>query len=566
MKNCSLLRSGGGLVADALRRHSVDVAYCVPGESYLEVLDALHDVGGEVSLITCRHENGAAFMAEAYGKLTGKPGVCLVSRGPGACNASIGVHTAFQDSTPMLLLIGQVARHHLGREAFQEVDFQRMFSPLAKWVAQVDHPQQIPEFMERAFTAVLSGRPGPVVLVLPEDMQRQTCEITAADTPRHADNFRPDPVVMERLRGILGAAKRPLMLLGGSGWTERAKERILAFAEANGLAVCCSFRRHDIFDNSHPNFIGDLGIGPDPALVRRVKEADALLVVGARLGEITTQGYTLIAMPGPNGRQALIHVHAGAAEPGRVFTPDLAIHSGLAEFADAAAAMAPMDSSAWRQWRRSARRDYQAAREPAPHDGALDLAAVMAEMERRLPDDAIVTVDAGNFSGWPQRFLSFGGSRRLLGATNGAMGYGVPAAVAAKLAAPGRMVVGCAGDGGFGMTGQELATAVQYGAAPLILIFNNAMYGTIRMHQERRYPGRVIGTDLAGLDFAALARSFGAHGEVVTRTEEFGPAFERAAACGKAAVIEMKTNPETITTRTTLTAVREAAQRGENHA
>ena len=552
-------RTGGRLIADALRVHGVETVFCVPGESYLEIMDGLYDLSNEIALISCRHEHGAANMAEAYGKLTGRPGVCMVTRGPGACNASIGAHTAFQDSTPMVLLIGQVRRGHMGREAFQEVEFRHMYAPLAKWVTQVERAEQLPEVMARAFRAAVSGRPGPVVLALPEDMLCEAADVADGAAYRCV-RAHPDRADLERLRDLLAGAERPVMIIGGGGWTDEARDGILAFAEAHGLPTCCSFRRHDLFDNTHACFVGELGLGPNPALVKRVKEADVLLVVGARLGEMTTQGYTIVEAPTP--RQSLIHVHASAEELGRVFEPALAIQSGMAEFVEAARALTPVDGARWRDWAADARRDYDDNRRPPAFDGALDLGRVMTELNERLSPDAIVTVDAGNFSGWAQRYLSFGGGRRFLGPTSGAMGYGVPAAVAAKIARPGRMVVACVGDGGFGMTGQELLTAVLYGVNPVILVFNNAMYGTIRMHQERDHPGRVIGTDLASPDFAALAVAYGAHGETVERTEDFAPAFERALGSGKAALIELRMDPDVINARTTLTAMREAAAKG----
>ena len=552
--------SGGRLVVDSLRAHGTDTVFCVPGESYLEVLDGLVDAAGEIAVITCRHEHGAANMAEAHAKLTGRVGVCLVTRGPGACNASIGVHTATQDSTPMILLVGQVERPFLGREAVQEVDFERMYAPLAKWAVQIEDPQSVPEVMARAFHTALSDRPGPVVVALPQDMLTETCEARPV-APSALTPARPERRDLERLRRMLGIAKRPVMVVGGGGWTAAARRHIRAFAEANRLPVCCSFRRHHVLDNTSHCFVGEMGIGADPALAARLKAADLVLAVGARLGQTTTQNYTVLEAPRP--RQSLIHVHAGAGELGRVFEPDLAIHAGMAEFAEAAAALPPVGGDRWRVWAEEARREHEANRTPPDYGGALDLGRVMVELDRLLPADAVVTVDAGNFSGWPQRFLTFGGERLLLGATSGAMGYGVPAAIAAKVAAPGRMVVACAGDGGFGMTGQELATAALHGAAPLILVFNNAMYGTIRMHQERDHPGRVSATGLRNPDFAALAASYGAHGETVARTEDFVPAFERALASGKAALIDLCMDPDVITTRTTLGAIRRRAGGGE---
>ncbi len=546
-------RTGGQVVADALRAYGIEMAFCVPGESYLPILDALYDLRGEIRVVTCRHEHGAAVMAEAHGKLTGRPGVCLVTRGPGACNASIGVHTAFQDSTPMILLVGQVGRRFLGREAFQEVDFVRMFEPLAKHVVQVDTVDALPEVMASAYWTALGGRPGPVVVALPEDVLSNATEAATGDIPE-PERPKPDPGPMERLHHILHDARRPVMLVGGGGWTDRARADMAAFASANTLPTCCAFRRQDIFDNDHPGFVGELGIAPNPELVARVKDADLVLAVGTRLGEIVTQGYTLIDDGNPH--RALVHVHADAGELGRVFEPDLAIPSGMPEFAAAARALAPVDGSRWSEWAAGLRSSYEGDT-AIPHvEGDLDLGRVMADLRSRLPADAVVTVDAGNFSGWPQRFLRFGAGRRLLGATNGAMGYGVPAAVAAKMRDPERTVVACVGDGGFGMTGQELATAVHHGVAPVILVFNNAMYGTIRMHQERAYPGRVIGTGLTNPDHAALARSYGAHGETVTRTDEFAPALDRALDCagasGKAALIELRYDPEIIGTRTRL--------------
>jgi acetolactate synthase-1/2/3 large subunit len=549
--------SGGQLVVAALRAHGVRMAFSVAGESYLEVLDALYDAP-EIRLVTCRQEGGAAFMAEAYGKLTGVPGVLMVTRGPGACNAAIGVHTAFQDSTPMIVLVGQVARHQIDREAFQEVDFRKMYAPLAKWVTQIDLAERIPELLNQAFQVATSGRPGPVVLALPEDMLRDRCA-AAVSGPYRAVHAHPGAADLAELRRLLAASERPIMLVGGSGWSDRAASDIARFAEANDLPVCCSFRRQDIVDNRLACFVGDLGTGAAPALVARCKAADLVLAVGTRIGEITSQSYTLMSVPDPG--KVLIHVHAAAEELGRVFRPTLAIQSGMAQFAAAAAALEPIAAPRWRAWREAARAEYEAglaptAFKPAP---ALDLGRVMTWLRERLPDDAIVTSDAGNFSGWPNRFLQYRRPGRQLGPTSGAMGYGVPAAVAAKLVHPDRVVVGFCGDGGFMMTGQELLTALGEGVGPIILVFNNAMYGTIRMHQERRFPGRVVGTALKNPDFAALAAAYGAFGATVARTEEFAPAFEAALAARRAAIIELRMDPEMITTRTTLAALRREA-------
>jgi acetolactate synthase-1/2/3 large subunit len=550
------LLSGGQLVVAALRAHRVDMAFSVAGESYLEVLDALFDAP-EIRLVTCRQEGGAAFMAEAYGKLTGRPGVLLVTRGPGACNASIGIHTAFQDSTPMIVLVGQVARHQIDREAFQEVDFRRMFAPLAKWVAQIDMAERVPELINQAFQVATSGRPGPVVLALPEDMLRDR-RATAVVGPYRAVRAHPGASDLAEMQRLLEAAERPIMLVGGGGWGDQACRGITRFAEANDLPVCCSFRRQDIVDNRSPVFVGDLGTGASPALVVRVKQADLLLAVGARIGEITSQSYSLLAIPEPE--KVLIHVHAGAEELGRVFRPSLAIQSGMPEFAAAVSALPAVRAPRWSDWRAAIRAEYEAGLVPSAAGGALDLGEVMRWLRHRLPDNAIVTSDAGNFSGWPNRFLQYRRPGRQLGPTSGAMGYGVPAAVAAKLVHPDRLVVGFCGDGGFMMTGQELATSALEGVGPIILIFNNAMYGTIRMHQERRFPSRVIGTALKNPDFLGLARAYGVFAASVTRTEEFAPAFEEAASRNRGAIIELKMDPEVITTRTTLSEIRRQAE------
>ncbi|MEE8516633.1 MAG: thiamine pyrophosphate-binding protein [Alphaproteobacteria bacterium] len=553
-------RSGGRILVDALQLHGTDTAFCVAGESYLALLDALYKRNDELRLVTCRKETGASFMAEAYGKLTGRPGICMVTRGPGSCNASIGVHEAFQDSTPMILFIGQVPRHHRGREAFQEADFTAMFAPLAKATARIEDIHDIPEAVAHAFHTAVSGRPGPVVVEIPEDVLSE--EATVADIePIEVTRPRPEAADMDKLRARLAAASRPLMIVGGSGWTTDACRDITEFAAANGLGVATSFRRQDIIDNDHACFIGGLGLGMAPSLFDRVKQADVILAVGCRLGDATTGGYSLITAPKP--AQSLIHVYGDAGELGRVFETDLAIHAGIAEFAAAARAMAPLAAEEgrgrWREWTKAGRDDFLQSLEPDASDSGFDLGQVMTALRLRLPEDAIITLDAGNFAGWPQRFLNFRHHRTQIGPTGGAMGYGVPAAIAAKIVHPGRTVVGFVGDGGFMMTENELATAADCGADPIIIVFNNRMYGTIRMHQERRYPGRVIATGLTNPDFAALARSYGAFGETVTRTDEFLPALEAALAAGTAAVIELAMDPDTITTRTTLSAIRAAA-------
>lgn len=549
-------RTGGRLLVDALLANGADLAFCVAGESYLEVLDAATD-RPELRLVTCRQEGGAAFMAEAYGKLTGRPGICMVTRGPGACNAAIGVHTAAQDSSPMILLVGQVARHQMDREAFQEIDFRQMFGPVAKWAAQIDRADRIPEYIARAFQIATSGRPGPVVLALPEDMLRD-CAVVADVVAKPALQPTPTAPALERLAAMLTAAKRPLLIVGGAVWSDEACADLRRFVEAWRLPTACSFRRQDVLHNGSAAYIGDLGTGIAPSLAARVRDADLILALGTRLGEIPTQGYSLLrppVLPVP-----LIHIHPDMAELGRVYQPDLAIAAGLPAAAAALAALPVPASCGWADWAAACRDEYLAWQQPTPGASALDLGTIMLWLRERLPADSIITNDAGNFSGWGHRFLRFGRPGRQLGPVNGAMGYAFPAALAAKLAHPDRLCLSMSGDGGFLMTGQELASAVHAGAAPVALVFNNGMYGTIRMHQEQRFPARVSATTLTNPDFAALARSYGAFGATVQNTAEFAPTFEAALASGKPAVIELRMDPEIITTRTTLSALRASAQ------
>jgi acetolactate synthase-1/2/3 large subunit len=551
------MRTGGQILVDQLRVHGVEIVFCVPGESFLAALDAFRDSG--IPLVVCRQEGGAATMAEAYGKLTGRPGVVFVTRGPGATNASIGVHTGFQDSTPMVVLIGQVARGHLEREAFQEIDYRRFYSEITKWAAQVDQASRIPELVARAFTTACAGRPGPVALAFPEDVLADE-ETDAADAaPFGVVRPSPGAADLARLRELLAGAERPFVIVGGGGWSAEAARDVQAFAEANRLPVGASFRCQDYVDNRSPSYAGDVGLGVNPKLAQRIRESDLLLVIGARLGEATSQGYTLVDVPRP--RQTFVHVHAGVEELGRVYQPDLAIASGYAQFAAAAAALEPVDSSGRAEWAAGARADYEENLRSRPMPGALDLGEVMAVLRERLPGDAILTNGAGNFSVWAHRFYRFTEFRTQLGPTSGAMGYGVPAAVAAKLVHPERIVVCFSGDGDFLMNGQELATAVQYRAAIVVLVVDNGMFGTIRMHQERHYPGRVSGTDLVNPDFAALAEAYGAQGETVERTGDFAPAFERALAAGRPALLHLRVDPEALTPRATLAEIREAALR-----
>ncbi len=448
----------------------------------------------------------------------------MVTRGPGAANAAVGVHTAFQDSTPMVVLIGDVQRDAQEREAFQEVDFKQLYGPLAKWVARIDDPARVPEMMSRAFYTAVSGRPGPVVLTLPEDMLTQAATATLGD-PYKVVQAAPAPADMERMRALLARARSPFMIVGGGGWSAGTAEDMMAFAEANALPTGASFRCQDYFDNTHPCYAGHVGIGLEPALAARIKAADLLIVVGARLGEMTTSGYTLIDIPRP--RQALVHVHGGVAELGRVYQADLPINAGSTAFAAAARRLQPVDTSAWRA-AAAAHAEYLATLEPTAMPGALDLGIVMKILRARLPADAIMTNGAGNYTGWLHRFYPFRAYRTQLAPTSGAMGYGVPSAVAAKLVHPGRTVVSFNGDGCFLMCGQELSTAVRYGLDPVFVVINNSMYGTIRMHQEREYPGRVSGTELVNPDFVAYAKAFGAHAELVEKTADFEGALERA--------------------------------------
>ena len=552
-------RAGGQILVDQLKIHGVDIAFCVPGESYLPVLDALYESRDAIKLITCRHESGAANMAEAYGKLTGNPGICLVTRGPGATNASIGVHTALQDSTPMILLIGQVGSDFVEREAFQEIDYRRMYGQLAKWVAQIDRADRIPEYIARAFQVATSGRMGPVVLALPEDMLSSVVEIADARAYQHGQKNGPSAGApgLARLASLLSNAARPFVIVGGSGWDIASCAALQRFAETQGLPVGCAFRFQDLFDNAQPNYAGDVGIGINPKLAARIQDADVVLCIGARLGEMTTGGYTLFEAPIP--QQTLIHVHAGAEELGRVYQAELMINSTVSAFAHAIAALPRLTRTTVEAQTHSANADYREWQQRREIPGAVQMWEVMQQLKASVPADFILTNGAGNYATWAHRFHQYRGFRTQLAPTSGAMGYGVPAAIAAKTLYPQRIVVCLAGDGCFLMTGQELATAVQYRLNVIFIVINNSMYGTIRMHQERHYPGHVHGTALVNPDFSAYARSFGAHGELVEKTAEFAPAFARALTAGKPALIEIRIDPEAITPNTTLQAIRDAA-------
>jgi acetolactate synthase-1/2/3 large subunit len=548
-------RSGGRILVDNLVAQGCDRIFTVPGESFLAVLDALHDVPA-IDLVVCRQEGGVAYMAEADGKMTGRPGVAFVTRGPGATNASIGVHVAHQDSTPMILFVGDVARGDRDREGFQEVDFAAMFGPLTKWAARIEDARRIPEYVARAWSTATAGRPGPVVLVLPEDMLRD--EVEAIDRPKVARFCQAaDPMAVGTLMEMLKDACAPIAIVGGAGWCSGAAHFFAEFAERIGLPIAAAFRRQDSFPNSSPVYAGNLGYGPNPKLVQRVKEADLVLAVGARLGEATTDGYTLLTPDHPG--QLVVHVHPDPEELGRVYRTDLPICADMREFAELAAQwdtdeIAPFSVGA------SAHRDWLEWTRAQPTGAALDVGQCVMAMREALPADTIVCNGAGNFSGWWHRYWPYGPMPSQLAPTNGSMGYGLPAGVAAALRFPERQVLVVAGDGDFLMNGQELATAIQHGADLLVLVLDNGSYGTIRMHQEREYPERVSGTTLSNPDFAALARAFGGWAETVESTDEFAPALARAQAHKGVRLLHLKTDVEQITSATTISKIRERAK------
>ncbi|MET0333542.1 MAG: thiamine pyrophosphate-binding protein [Rhizobacter sp.] len=557
-------RLAGHVLVEALVAQGVDTVFGVPGESYLAALDGFHEHREHIRFIGCRQEGGAAFMAEAQGKLTGRPGVCFVTRGPGATNASIGLHTAFQDSTPMVLFIGQVARDQRDREAFQEVDYRQMFGPgtlgFAKWVGEVHDADRLPEYISRAFHTAMQGRPGPVVIVLPEDMltKMTSAPVLPRAEPAHA---WPAPGALREVRSMLLAAQRPIVIVGGSGWDAASCAALQRFAENWKLPVGCAFRFQDLFDNRHPQYAGDVGIGLNPKLAERIRNADLVLAIGPRLGEMTTSGYTLLKPPRPS--QKLIHIHAGAEELGRVYAADLLLQSSMAAAAKALEGLTAPTQLPWGDLAAQAHADYEAnlvaqAVEP------LDMAVVIKTIQRLAPEDTVYTNGAGNYAGWLHRYCRHIGlqhhGRTQLAPTAGAMGYGVPAAVAAALLYPERTVVNIAGDGDFLMTGQELATATGYGAKRLIsVVVDNGTYGTIRMHQEREYPGRVSGSDLFNPDFAALAQAYGWRASRVERTGEFEPAFAEALALQQPTLLHLKLDADVSTSRSTLSAIRNAA-------
>ncbi|WP_425373686.1 thiamine pyrophosphate-binding protein [Lichenihabitans psoromatis] len=548
-------RTGGQILVDQLLAQGVEHVFCVPGESYLAVLDALHDTS--IAVTVCRQEAGAAMMADAAARQTGRPGVAMVTRGPGATNAAHGVHIAEHDSVPMILFIGQIERSMRGRGAFQEMDYRAFFGSTAKWVVEIDDPARIPELVSRAFHVAMQGRPGPVVIALPEDMLTEAAEV--ADAPRVEPVLSwPGPTQMAALQQMLWVAERPMLVLGGSGWSRKACASVARFVERFDLPVATSFRRAGLFDADHANYAGEIGIGPNPALKARIAAADLVILTG-RMAEMPSQSYTLFDVPVP--AQQLVHVHPGDAELGRVYHPTLGIQASPQTFAAALEGLQPPTTIGWRETAKQARADYLAWSGPvAPQGSGVDMGAIVRSLREVLPDDGIVTNGAGNYAIWVGRFFRFRRFGTQLAPTSGSMGYGVPAAVAAKRLHPDRVVVAFAGDGCFLMNGQEFATAVQYAAAIIVVVVDNGMYGTIRMHQERDYPARVTATALTNPDFAAYARAFGGHGETVGATDDFLPAFARAQQSGLPSIIHVKVDPEVITPATTLSAIRDRAR------
>ena len=550
------MRNGGQILVETLVALGARKAFGVPGESYLAVLDAMHDCVGQFDYILCRNEGGASFMAAAYGKLTGAPGICMVTRGPGASNAMIGVHTAMQDSTPMLLFVGQIARSDRERESFQEVDYRAVFGSIAKYVVEITDTARIPEHLARAWTTAISGRPGPVVVSLPEDMLSELSDVLPLTGPvAHIAEPAPDAKALAATRDLLAKAKRPLILTGGTGWTVEGRAALHRFAEGSDIPVVAAFRCQDGFDNHSPVFAGEAGVGMWPHVADLIRTADVILAVNLRMDEMTTGAYTLLSVPLPT--QTLIHVHPSADELGKIYIAALPIQAGPNAFS---AALEPV-SGDWADWRTKARAGYETAFIAPPQPSPVDMAEVMTYLNAILPPDVIVTNGAGNFAGWPSRHLRYGPDARLLAPQSGAMGYGVPAAIAAKIAAPSRTVLCFAGDGDFQMNCQELATAIQAGAAPIILILDNGIYGTIRAHQERHFPARVFGTTMVNPDFAAVARAYGFHGERVETTADFIPAFERAlqsAKTGTGAVLNLSIAPEAIAPRQKISTLRAA--------
>ncbi len=551
-------RTGGQILVGQLVSHGVKHVFCVPGESFLAVLDALVDVNIEVTV--CRQEGGAAMMADAHGKLTGQPGICMVTRGPGASNALAGIHIAKQDSTPMIVFVGQIERGMREREAFQEMDYRAVFGQAAKWATEIDDPARIPEILSRAFHVATSGRPGPVVIALPEDMLVELA--TVPDAPHYeAIDSAPSLGQMADLAKRLSQAKAPVAILGGARWNAKAVKQFVEFAERFKLPVAVSFRRQMLFPANSPCFIGDVGIGLNPELLKRVQDADLVLLVGGRMSEMPSQAYTLFDIPVP--KQTLVHVHPDSGELGRVYRAAVAINASPIAFAAELSSLATPSATPWAAGTAAMHQSYLDWSDPVPikTPGALQMGGVMAYLESKLPADAIMTNGAGNFATWLHRFHRFTQFGTQLAPTSGSMGYGLPAAVGAKRVAPDKLVVCFAGDGCFMMHGQEFATAVQYNLPLVVVIVDNGMYGTIRMHQEKHYPGRISATQLKNPDFSAYARAFGGHGERVEKTEEFGPAFERAVASGLPAIIHCLIDPEAITPTTTISKLRAAAQK-----
>lgn len=547
------MKHSGQVLVESLVALGARKCFGVPGESFLAALDAMHDTRGRLDFVNCRNEGGAAFMAAAWGKLTGEPGICFVTRGPGATNASIGIHTAMQDSVPMLVFVGQVGTDMKGREAFQELDYKAVFGTMAKWVVEIDRGDRLTEILARAWATALSGRPGPVVVALPEDMLSAGTDVAPLAGPPRMTDPAPTAAAVAETRDRLAAAKRPLILIAGANWTSGGRKALQAFAEASDIPVVAAFRFQDQFDNFSAVYAGEAGVGMPAHVKALIRDADVILALNARFGEMTTDGYTLFAAPSP--QQALIHVHRSEREIGKIYQPALGIH---ADHNETALALEPV-SGGWADWRAKARTAYEASFEAPAQPSPVDMVAASAHLRDVLPGDAIITNGAGNFTVWPNKFIKYGPEARLLAPQSGAMGYGLPAAIAAKVAFPGRTVVCFAGDGDFQMNCQELATAAQEGACPIVLVVNNGIYGTIRAHQERNYPTRVSGTTMTNPDFVTLARAYGFHAERVERTTDFAAAFARALASGTGAVLDLDVSPEALTPRQTLSQMREAA-------